>query len=90
MTRCLRKDPGRRFQHMDDLKVSLEELREESAQAARAPTAAAADAPFARAGPLPCWPPYGASIVSRVVLELPLLAARCRLDPGASHQRAWV
>ncbi len=28
--RCLRKDPGRRFQHMDDLKVALEELKEES------------------------------------------------------------
>lgn len=28
--RCLRKDPGRRFQHMADLKVALEELKEES------------------------------------------------------------
>jgi serine/threonine protein kinase len=28
--RCLKKDPGRRFQHMDDLKVALEEIREES------------------------------------------------------------
>ena len=28
--RCLRKDPGRRFQHMDDVKVLLEELKEES------------------------------------------------------------
>ncbi len=28
--RCLRKDPGHRFQHMDDLKVALEELKEES------------------------------------------------------------
>src|SRR5262249_36761334 len=27
--RCLRKDAARRFQHMDDLKVALEELREE-------------------------------------------------------------
>ena len=30
ITRCLRKDPSRRFQHMDDLKVALEELKEES------------------------------------------------------------
>jgi eukaryotic-like serine/threonine-protein kinase len=29
VARCLRKDPGRRYQHMDDLKVALEELREE-------------------------------------------------------------
>jgi len=28
--RCLKKDPSRRFQHMDDLKVALEEIQEES------------------------------------------------------------
>ena len=30
ISRCLRKDPARRFQHMDDVKVALEELKEES------------------------------------------------------------
>ncbi|MBV8807845.1 MAG: PD40 domain-containing protein [Acidobacteriaceae bacterium] len=30
ISRCLRKDPARRFQHMDDVKVALQELREES------------------------------------------------------------
>ena len=30
ITRCLRKDPARRFQTMADLKVALEELKEES------------------------------------------------------------
>jgi serine/threonine protein kinase/tetratricopeptide (TPR) repeat protein len=30
IARCLRKDPAHRFQHMDDLKVALEELKEES------------------------------------------------------------
>jgi len=30
ITRCLRKDPNRRFQHMADLKVALEELKQES------------------------------------------------------------
>jgi eukaryotic-like serine/threonine-protein kinase len=30
INRCLRKDPGRRFHHMEDLKVELEELKEES------------------------------------------------------------
>jgi len=30
VSRCLRKDPSRRFQHVADLKVALEELREES------------------------------------------------------------
>jgi serine/threonine-protein kinase len=32
--RCLRKEPERRFQHMTDLKVELEEVREESASSA--------------------------------------------------------
>jgi len=31
ITRCLRKEPERRFQHMDDIKVALDELQEESA-----------------------------------------------------------
>ena len=30
LARCLRKDAGRRFQHMADVKVALEELKEES------------------------------------------------------------
>jgi serine/threonine protein kinase len=30
ITRCLRKDPDRRFQHMEDLRVALEEVKEES------------------------------------------------------------
>ncbi|HTS63290.1 MAG TPA: protein kinase [Candidatus Acidoferrales bacterium] len=30
ISRCLRKEPGRRFQHMEDLKVALEELKEET------------------------------------------------------------
>jgi eukaryotic-like serine/threonine-protein kinase len=30
IARCLRKDVARRFQHMDDVKVALEELKEES------------------------------------------------------------
>ncbi|HUK74027.1 MAG TPA: hypothetical protein VLV47_00970, partial [Candidatus Bathyarchaeia archaeon] len=30
IARCLRKDPERRFQHMDDLKVALLDLKEES------------------------------------------------------------
>jgi serine/threonine protein kinase len=30
IVRCLRKDPDRRFQHMDDVKIALEELKEES------------------------------------------------------------
>jgi Tol biopolymer transport system component/predicted Ser/Thr protein kinase len=36
IARCLRKDPARRFQHMEDLKVALEELKEESGSRALA------------------------------------------------------
>jgi Tol biopolymer transport system component len=38
--RCLKKDPDRRFQHASDLKVELDELREEGSAAASAPVAA--------------------------------------------------
>jgi Tol biopolymer transport system component/predicted Ser/Thr protein kinase len=40
ITRCLRKNPERRFQHMDDLKVALEEVKEESDSGAAAMKAA--------------------------------------------------
>jgi serine/threonine protein kinase len=30
INRCLRKDPAKRFQHMDDVKVALEELKEDT------------------------------------------------------------
>ncbi len=39
---CLRKDPGRRFQHMVDVKLELEELKEESDSQASTPAGAAA------------------------------------------------
>jgi TolB-like protein/Tfp pilus assembly protein PilF/predicted Ser/Thr protein kinase len=42
ITRCLRKDPDRRFQHMEDLKVALEELKEEPGSGTLAAAAPAA------------------------------------------------
>ena len=36
IARCLRKDPARRFQHMSDLAVALEEVKEESESGKRA------------------------------------------------------
>ena len=41
IARCLRKEPSRRFQHMADVKVSLEELKEESESGALPPAATA-------------------------------------------------
>jgi serine/threonine protein kinase len=35
INRCLRKDPTRRFQHMDDLRVALQELKEETDSGAK-------------------------------------------------------
>ena len=35
IARCLRKDPARRFQHMGDIKIMLEDLKEESDSAKR-------------------------------------------------------
>ena len=37
--RCLRKDPDKRFQHMDDVRVALEELKEESDSGTLSPAA---------------------------------------------------
>src|SRR5512139_2282310 len=41
ISRCLRKDPAKRLQHMDDVKVALDELKEESesGKLARTPVA---------------------------------------------------
>jgi Tol biopolymer transport system component len=40
--RCLRKEPERRFQHVTDVKVELQEIKEESDSAAVAPATASA------------------------------------------------
>jgi serine/threonine protein kinase/Tol biopolymer transport system component len=44
IVRCLRKDPSRRYQHIDDVKVALEELKDES-ESGMLRTAAAPDLP---------------------------------------------
>jgi serine/threonine protein kinase len=43
--RCLRKDPERRFQHMADLRVALEELKEESDSGKLTPAQPARETP---------------------------------------------
>jgi Tol biopolymer transport system component/tRNA A-37 threonylcarbamoyl transferase component Bud32 len=48
IARCLRKDPARRFQAMPDLKVALEELKEESDSGTAEVVAAAMGAPVAK------------------------------------------
>jgi eukaryotic-like serine/threonine-protein kinase len=39
--RCLRKDPPRRYQHIDDVKVALEDVKEESESGVTAPASGA-------------------------------------------------
>lgn len=46
--RCLKKDPERRFQHMGDVKVALEELREQSDSGRLGEALGALEAPEAR------------------------------------------
>ena len=48
IARCLRKDPARRFQAMPDLKVALEELKEESDSGTAEVVAAGMGAPVAK------------------------------------------
>jgi Tol biopolymer transport system component len=48
ISRCLRKDPERRLQHMDDVKTLLEELKEES-DSGKVTAAATVSAPSRRA-----------------------------------------
>jgi serine/threonine protein kinase/Tol biopolymer transport system component len=51
VTRCLRKDPERRFQHMADLKVALQDLKEESDSGTLSPAAPALGRGARRAWP---------------------------------------
>src|SRR5712692_1336012 len=52
ISRCLRKDPARRFQHMDDLKLALLDLKEES-DSGKLLGATATSAPGGRKSRLP-------------------------------------
>ena len=56
ITRCLRKEPDRRIQHMDDVALALDELRD-AARATRSRGPASPDAPAPGAGPRsrPWW-----------------------------------
>jgi serine/threonine protein kinase len=60
VARCLRKDPARRFQHMADVQVALEELKEESDSGA---LAAAAPSPARRSRRLLLWSAYAFAVV---------------------------
>jgi Tol biopolymer transport system component len=69
ISRCLRKDPARRFQHAADLKVALEELKEESDSGRLAPPASATRSSARRT-----W--IGAGVAAIVVLAAGIGALR--------------
>ena len=63
INRCLKKDPERRVQHMADLKVALQELKEDS-ESGRLMTPVAAAATVRR----PMWPIAVAALVALVAI----------------------
>jgi serine/threonine protein kinase len=78
IARCLRKDPAKRFQHMDDLKVALEELKEESDSGKlSASSASAGVAPTSPPGKKHLW------IAAGTVLLIGVAIAGWRLRPAA-------
>jgi eukaryotic-like serine/threonine-protein kinase len=52
VTRCLRKDPARRFQHMDDVRVELQEIKEDHESGSRTHIATAGGVPNIACGRL--------------------------------------
>ena len=66
--RCLRKDPARRFQHMADLKVALEELKEESDSGALGAISVAT--PVSRRSRWLVWAAAGAIVLSIAALAI--------------------
>jgi Tol biopolymer transport system component len=71
--RCLRKDPGRRFQHIDDVKVALQEVKDESESGTVAATAMTARKR---------WPLVAIAVCIAVVLGLAVIRR-----PGSSQNR---
>jgi serine/threonine protein kinase len=78
IVRCLRKDPARRFQHMGDIKIALEELKEESDSGRIAEMLPAAPAPKSRTALL-----YSALAVV-TILAAALLFLQLRKPPATA------
>ncbi len=75
--RCLRKDPGRRIQHMDDVKLTLEDLRQDS-ESGR--TAVPGSAPPRR--PLALWAVVAAALVASAIGAWTLWPRRADTSSG--------
>jgi eukaryotic-like serine/threonine-protein kinase len=81
VTRCLRKDPARRFQTMADLRVALQELKEESESGRLSPAPLQQErqrhSRIAMAG-------WAAALLLGVVVTVALVRDRQSADPGAT------
>ena len=78
IARCLRKDPARRFQHMADLKVELEDLKQESDSGKLSASTAAVSQP-SRA---PVWIAVAAFAAVAGFLGYRFLQARPAIKPA--------
>jgi tetratricopeptide (TPR) repeat protein len=78
IARCLRKDPARRFQHMADLKVELDDLKQESDSGKLSSTNAALSQP-SRA---PMWIAVAAFVAAAGFLGYRFLEARAAIKPA--------
>ncbi len=67
---CMRKDPSRRFQHMDDVRTLLEQLREDSESGKLSAAAPVARVTLSRRGAL------GLGVIALVALALAWLALK--------------
>lgn len=91
--RCLRKDAVHRFQHMDDLKVALEELKEESDSGELAKGRVGAGlvpAPIGRQRGAPLRRPWVAALAATVVIAGVLTGVVLMKYPERASQAASV
>jgi tetratricopeptide (TPR) repeat protein len=78
IARCLRKDPARRFQHMADLKVELDDLKQESDSGKLSSPSPAAPARTSRT---PMWLAVAASAAIAALLGYRILPERAAVKP---------
>src|SRR5205823_1585766 len=78
VSRALRKDPSRRFQHMDDVKVELEELKEES-DSGKLSTSAAIEAPAKSSRRM--FAVAGVAVIAIAAAVVQFLRGRTAQDP---------
>jgi serine/threonine protein kinase len=76
ITRCLRKDPARRFQHMADLKVELEDLKDESDSGKLVSSAPAAAPSGGRRSKMMLWIGAAAALVIAAVVAVRLWSGK--------------